>query len=403
MECTITITEELALSQAKQLDDELAEGRYRGILHGIPYGVKDLMAVPGYPTTWGSEPYKAQHIEETATVVKRLNDAGGILVAKLVSGALARGDVWFGGKTKNPWNISKGAGGSSAGSGSATSAGLVPFALGTETLGSITVPSSINGITGLRPTYGRVSRHGVMSLSWSMDKVGPMCRNAEDCAIIFGIIQGKDIKDKTTTSFPFSFDPTLDIKMLKVAYLKEDMEKDTTKGKANLKKAMATFKKMGIDPTPVRLPTDVPYDGFDIILRSESGAFFDDLVRSGRVDIMVEQHKKSRANSLRQSRFIPAVEYLQANRHRQILIEKMHQIMKDYDVLISPSFGNKQLLITNLTGHPVIAIPTGLDDEKLPTSLTLVGNLYDEDKILLLAKYFQEVTDYDELHPHGYD
>lgn len=403
LECTITITEELALSQAKQLDDELAEGRYRGILHGIPYGVKDLMAVPGYPTTWGSEPYKAQHIEETATVVKRLNDAGGILVAKLVSGALARGDVWFGGKTKNPWNISKGAGGSSAGSGSATSAGLVPFALGTETLGSITVPSSINGITGLRPTYGRVSRHGVMSLSWSMDKVGPMCRNAEDCAIIFGIIQGKDIKDKTTTSFPFSFDPTLDIKMLKVAYLKEDMEKDTTKGKANLKKAMATFKKMGIDPTPVRLPTDVPYDGFDIILRSESGAFFDDLVRSGRVDIMVEQHKKSRANSLRQSRFIPAVEYLQANRHRQILIEKMHQIMKDYDVLISPSFGNKQLLITNLTGHPVIAIPTGLDDEKLPTSLTLVGNLYGEDKILLLAKHFQEVTDYDELHPQGYD
>ena len=403
LECTITITEELALTRAKQLDAELAEGHYRGILHGIPYGVKDLMAVSGYPTTWGSEPYKTQYIEETATVVKRLDEAGGILVAKLVSGALARGDVWFGGKTKNPWNISKGAGGSSAGSGSATSAGLVPFALGTETLGSITVPSSKNGITGLRPTYGRVSRYGVMSLSWSMDKVGPMCRNAEDCAIVFGIIQGRDIKDKTTTSIPFSFDTSLDVKKLKVAYLKEDIDKDTTKGKANLLKAMATFKKMGIEPTPVRLPTDVPFDGFDIILRSESGAFFDELVRLERVDLMVEQHKRSRANSLRQSRFIPAVEYLQANRHRQILIEKMHQIIKDYDVLISPSFGNKQLLITNLTGHPVIALPTGLDDEKLPTSLTLVGNLYDEEKILLLAKCFQEVTEYDELHPEEYN
>ena len=403
LECTITLTEELALDRARQMDAELVEGRYRGILHGIPYGVKDLMAVSGYPTTWGSEPYKTQRIEETATVVKRLDEAGGILVAKLVSGALARGDVWFGGKTKNPWNISKGAGGSSAGSGSATSAGLVPFTLGTETLGSITYPSTVNGITGLRPTYGRVSRHGVMSLSWSMDKVGPMCRNAEDCAIVFSFIQGEDAKDKTTTAIPYSFEPGLDVKSLKVAYLKEDIEKDTTKGKANLLKAMATFKKMGIEPTPVALPTDVPYDGFDIILRSESGAFFDELVRSERVDHMVEQHQRSRANSLRQSRFIPAVEYLQANRHRQILIEKMHRIMKDYDVLISPSFGNKQLIITNLTGHPVIAIPTGLDDEKLPTSLTLVGNLYDEGKILLLAQRFQEVTEFDELHPEGYE
>ncbi|MGD1947329.1 MAG: amidase [Croceivirga sp.] len=403
LECTITVTEELALRQAKQLDAELAEGHYRGILHGIPYGVKDLIAVAGYPTTWGAAPYKSQQIEETATVVQRLNDAGGVLMVKLVSGALARGDVWFGGKTKNPWDITKGASGSSAGSGSATAAGLVPFALGTETLGSITSPSSKNGITGLRPTYGRVSRHGVMSLSWSMDKVGPMCRNAEDSAIVFNIIQGKDPEDKTTTEIPFNYEPERAIKTLKVAYLKDDIEKDTTKGKANLLAALTVFKKMGVDPTPVSLPTDVPFNGFDIILRAESGAFFDELVRSGEVDIMVEQHKRSRANSLRQSRFIPAVAYLQANRHRQLLIEKMHQIMKDYDVLISPSFGNKQLLITNLTGHPVIAIPTGLDDEKLPTSLTLVGNLYDEGKILLLAKRFQEMTEYDELHPPGYD
>ena len=403
LECTITLTEKRALARAKELDAELDRGEYRGILHGIPYGVKDLMAVPGYPTTWGSEPYKTQQFDETATVVKRLDDAGGILVAKLVSGALARGDVWFGGKTKNPWDVSKGASGSSAGSGSATSAGLVPFALGTETLGSITSPSSVNGITGLRPTYGRVSRHGVMSLSWSMDKVGPMCRNAEDCAIVFSIIQGKDEKDKTTTSIPFSYNPERDVKTLKVAYLKDDIEKDTTSGKANLEKAIATFKKMGIEPTAVSLPKNIPYAGFDVILRAESGAFFDELVRTKGVDRMVEQHQRSRANSLRQSRFIPAVEYLQANRHRQLLIEKMHALMQDYDVLISPSFRNRQLVITNLTGHPVVIIPTGLDDKKLPTSVTLVGNLYDEGNILLLAKHFQEVSEFDELHPKGYD
>ncbi len=403
LECTITITEELALAQAKKLDAELANGHYRGILHGIPYGVKDLMSVNGYPTTWGSEPYKNQQIEETATVVERLQVAGGVLVAKLVSGALARGDVWFGGKTRNPWDIEEGASGSSAGSGSATSAGLVPFALGTETLGSITSPSSVNGITGLRPTYGRVSRHGVMSLSWSMDKVGPMCRNAEDCAIVFSIIQGKDSLDRTTSTVPFNYNPALDFKTFKVAYLKDDIEKDTTEGKENLEEALKTLKKLGIDPTPVSLPTEMPYDGFDIILRSESGAFFDELVLSGKVDSMVEQDKKSRANSLRQSRFIPAVEYLQANRHRQVLIEQMHQILKDYDILISPSFGNKQLLITNLTGHPVIAVPTGLDEENHPTSVTFVGNLYDEEKILLFAKGFQDATEFDEMHPKGFD
>lgn len=403
LECTITITEELALAQAKKLDEELANGHYRGILHGIPYGVKDLMSVKGYPTTWGSEPYKNQQIEETATVVERLQEAGGVLVAKLVSGALARGDVWFGGKTRNPWDIEEGASGSSAGSGAATSAGLVPFALGTETLGSITSPSSVNGITGLRPTYGRVSRHGVMSLSWSMDKVGPMCRNAEDCAIIFRIIQGKDSLDRTTSTVPFNYNQDLDFKDFKVAYLKDDIDKDTTKGKANLEKVLKTLKELGVDPTPVSLPNEVPYDGFDIILRSESGAFFDEFVRSGKVDTMVEQDKKSRANSLRQSRFIPAVEYLQANRHRQVLIEQMHQIMKDYDVLISPSFGNKQLLMTNLTGHPVIIVPTGLDEENHPTSVTFVGNLYDEGKILLFAQGFQEATSFDEMHPKGFD
>lgn len=402
LQCTISITDSLALAQAKRADDEIQNGTYRGILHGIPYGTKDLMAVPGYPTTWGAAPYQNQMLNETATVVKKLEEAGAVLVAKLVSGALARGDVWFGGKTKNPWDLKQGASGSSAGSGSATAAGLVPFALGTETLGSITSPSTRNGITGLRPTYGRVSRHGVMSLSWSMDKVGPMGRNAEDCAIVFSVIQGKDKKDLTTVDLPFGVNWDKDISELRVAYLKKDIEKDTTESGDNLRTAIKTLEGMGIQPTPVEMPDGIPYRGFDIILRAEAGAFFDRLVRSGEVDLMVEQDQRSRANSLRQSRFIPAVEYLQANRHRQVLIEKMQNLMEDYDVLISPSFGNDQLLATNLTGHPVIAIPTGLDKKNHPTSMTFVGNLYDEASVLLLAKAFQEKTTFDELHPPGF-
>ncbi|MDT0606354.1 amidase [Croceitalea rosinachiae] len=402
LECTITITEEMALKQAKLLDAELAAGNYRGILHGIPYGVKDLMAVQGYKTTWGAAPYKDQQIDVNATVVQKLQDAGGVLIAKLVSGSLARGDVWFGGKTKNPWDTEQGASGSSAGSGSATSAGLVPYSLGTETLGSITSPSNRNGITGLRPTYGRVSRHGVMSLSWSMDKVGPMARSAEDCAIVYSVIAGKDSKDAMTSNYPDGYEPKKDYKSLRIAYLKKDIEKDTSLSKNNLEKALKTFEDMGLTLDEVELPKDIPYNSFDVILRAEAGAFFDDLVRSKEVDRMVEQTQRSRANSLRQARFIPAVEYIQANRQRQVLIEKMHAIIKDYDVLISPTFGNRQLIITNLTGHPVIAIPTGLDKEKHPTSMTLVGNLYDEASILLLAKAFQDNTDFDEMHPEGY-
>ena len=402
LECTITITEEMAIEQAKKMDTELAAGNYRGILHGIPYGVKDLMAVEGYKTTWGAEPYRDQQIDMTASVVQKLQDAGGVLIAKLVSGSLARGDVWFDGKTKNPWDTTQGASGSSAGSGSATSAGLVPYALGTETLGSILSLSTRNGITGLRPTYGRVSRHGVMSLSWSMDKVGPMARSAEDCAIVYSVIAGKDPKDGMTTDYPDGFDLTKDYKSLRIGYLKKDIEKDSSDSKANLDKAIETFEKMGLTLNEVELPKDVPYNSFDVILRAEAGAFFDDMVRAEEVDKMVEQTQRSRANSLRQARFIPAVEYIQANRQRQVLIEKMQAIMKDYDVLISPSSGNRLSITTNLTGHPAISIPTGLDEKKHPTSITLVSNLYDEASILLLAKAFQDQTEFDEMHPQGY-
>lgn len=400
LQSVITVTKELALKQARKADKEIAAGKYKGILHGIPYGVKDLMAVEGYPTTWGAEPYKDQMIDHTATVVNKLTEQGAVLIAKLVSGSLARGDVWFGGKTKNPWDLSQGASGSSAGSGSATSAGLVAFSLGTETLGSITSPATRNGVTGLRPTYGRISRHGVMSLSWSMDKVGPICRSAEDCEIVLAAIYGKDPLDPTTNNVPFT-PANGKVSNLKIAKLESDILSDskTQRGKNVIAAVALLEKELNSSFDTLSLPKNYPFRVFDIILRAEAGAFFEELVRSGAVDDMVEQTSGSRANSLRQARFIPAVEYLQANRERRRLIEEIHQLFKNYDVIIAPSARSSQLQITNLTGHPVISIPTGFDEKGRPTSLTLIGNLYEEDKILQLAKYYQSLTEFDEKHP----
>lgn len=394
----ITLTDSLALAQAKRADREIAAGNYKGILHGIPYGVKDLMAVEGYPTTWGAKPYENQVIDYTSMVVQKLEAEGAVLIAKLVSGALARGDVWFGGKTKNPWDLTQGASGSSAGSGSATSAGLVAFALGTETLGSIVGPSSRNGVTGLRPTYGRVSRHGVMSLSWSMDKIGPIARSAEDCEIVFEAIYGKDVKDPSTNDVPFNRSSKT-AGQLKVAYLKGDIDKDTTDVGRNLQATLEVFQNLGVQLDSIAFPANYPYAVFDIILRAEAGAFFDELVRSGAVDTMVEQQKNSRANSLRQSRFIPAVEYLQANRQRRMLIEEVNALFSQYDVIISPTSNMNQLMGTNLTGHPVVCVPNGLDKKGRPTSFTLIGNLYDEGSILALAKAYQAATEFEEQHP----
>lgn len=394
LECAITITHDMAVAQAIKADEELANGIDRGLLHGIPYGTKDLMSVKGYPTTWGAMPYKNQVIDHTATVIKKLEDAGAVLVAKLSSGALARGDVWFDGKTKNPWDVSQGASGSSAGSGSATSAGLVAFALGTETLGSITSPATRNGVSGLRPTYGRVSRDGVMSLSWSMDKVGPLARSAEDCAIVFDVIRGKDAADKTLIEEGFDFHHDVDIRSLKIGYLVNEIEADSSDSGNNLREVLKVLDGMGIKRSAIELPNDYPYAGFDIILRSEAAAMFDDMVRSGQVDMMVQQTKRSRANSLRQARFIPAVEYLQANRFRNLLIEEIHELFKDYDVIITPTFGGRQLLITNLTGHPVVTIPSGFDEEGHPTSISFLGNLYQEGVITSFAHAFQKASDH---------
>ncbi len=315
------------------------------------------------------------------------------------SGALARGDVWFDGETKNPWDLEQGASGSSAGSGSATAAGLVAFSIGTETLGSIVSPSTRCGITGLRPTYGRVSRYGTMSLSWSMDKIGPLCRSGEDCAIVFDAIRREDSRDPTLIAAPFEYQGSVDWSSLKIGYLEDQFEKDTTDNSANNDTTLVILRKLGAELIPVQTPEGVPYDVFDIILRSEAGAFFDELVRTKGDGSMVQQTERSRANSLRQSRFIPAVEYLQANRHRRVLIEKMDDIFDEVDVLVSPTYGGRQLVITNLTGHPAISLPNGYDEEGHPTSFTLVGKLFDEATILGLAESYQAATTFDEERP----
>lgn len=402
LEAVITVTEERALTQAKKMDEELANGQYRGPLHGIPYGVKDLLAVEGYPTTWGAASYKDQMIDQTATAVKKLDEAGAVLIAKLVSGSLARGDVWFGGKTKNPWDLKQGASGSSAGSGATTSAGLVPFAIGTETLGSITSPSDRTGITGLRPTYGRVSRAGVMSLSWSMDKIGPMCRSARDCALVFNAIYGLDKNDPMTIGAPFSYSENKPLKGLKIGYFKVQFENDSSKSGENNRALLEQIRNLGIELIETEMPKTVYSRSFDIILRAEAGAFFDELVLEGEDSKLVEQGERSRANSLRQSRFIPAVEYLQANRQRRVLIEDFHAVISQFDVILTPTFGS-QLMVTNLTGHPVLAIPTGLDKDNHPTSISILGNLFQEGTILEVGAAIQEATDFHLKRPPGFD
>ncbi|MBL7851505.1 MAG: amidase [Cyclobacteriaceae bacterium] len=401
LQAVVTITETLALQQAAAADAELAEGLYKGPLHGIPYGIKDLFAVPGYPTTWGAEPYEKQVINETATVVKKLEEAGAVLVAKLTSGALARGDVWFGGQTKNPWDLKQGASGSSAGSASATAAGLVAFSIGTETLGSILAPSARCGATGLRPTFGAVSREGAMSLSWSMDKAGPICRTAQDCAIVFEAIRGQGEKemDRSVVNYSFAFHPPKDLKGYKIGYFKQLFERDTTRTRAANDAMLETMKSLGAELHEIRMPDSVHFNAFDIILRAEAGAFFDELVREHRDRLLSEQDESSRANSLRQSRFISAVEYLQAYRHRKLLIEKFNKILAPYDFVVGPENGRNLSLVTNLTGHPAMAIPSGFDKQGRPTSFALIGNLYDEGPMLEAAYLLQQATPHEEKHP----
>lgn len=402
LQCVISITDSMALVQAAAADAELANGIYRGPLHGIPYGLKDLFAVKGTKTTWGAEPYKNQVLEEDAYVYQRLKEAGAVLVAKFTLGALAMGDYWYGGRTKNPWNLKTGSSGSSAGSASATVAGLVPFAIGTETWGSIISPASTCGATGLRPTFGRISRTGAMALSWSLDKIGPICRSAEDAAIVFSQIHGTDGQDLSAVNLPFNYQPKAPLTSLKIGYAKNyfDLIRDTSR---NEWKVLASFKEMGIDLIPIEFPDTAVYKAniMDVIISAESAAAFDDLTRFNIDDALTRQGPFDWPNNFRVSRLVPAVEYVNANRMRYQLQQKVHAALQGVDVLICPTRGSgNQSAITNLTGQPVVCVPTGFDKRSgLPTSISFIGNLYNEAAILLAAKYYQQATEWETMHP----
>lgn len=398
LECFVTLTESLAIAQAKRADRDIKAGKYRGPLHGIPYGAKDLLSVRSYRTTWGSVPYKEQVIDEDATVIKKLAAAGAVLVAKLTLGELAWGDVWFGGMTRNPWNYKQGSSGSSAGSASATAAGLVGFAIGSETWGSIVSPSTRCGTTSLRPTFGRVSRAGAMALSWSMDKLGPICRTAEDCAIVLKAIAGPDGIDQTVYDVPFNYSPAMTLKNVRVGFLK--MEFDSARSNKELNnEVLNVLRKLGANLIPVELPPRYPVNSLAFILSAEAGAAFDELTRSGRDDLLVRQIKNAWPNVFRASRFIPAVEYIQANRVRSLVIQDMQHVFDTIDLYVAPSFGGDNLLRTNLTGHPCVVLPHGFTKEGTPTSISFIGQLFDEGRLLAVAKAYQDATEWHLRHP----
>ena len=447
----VTLTEERALAQAKKADAEIAAGKYRGPLHGLPWGAKDLLAVKGYRTTWGAGGFESQMIDEDATVVKRLDEAGAVLVAKLTLGALALGDVWFGGVTRNPWNTNQGSSGSSAGPASATAAGCVAFSIGSETLGSISSPSTRCGCTGLRPSFGLVPRTGAMALSWSMDKLGPICRTVEDCALVLNAIHGRDGKDRTVQPAAFNWDATLDWRDMRVGYLKSAFERkpdeqqdaakeeppatpEEQKKREERKKrreaaralaqydrkfndaALAKLREMGVKLVPVEMPK-FPYDAMVTMLTAESAAAFDDLTRSGKDKLLTSQKDFDWPNTFRTARFIPAVEYIQAARARRMAMDAVAKVFEDFDVIVAPTSG-EQLVITNLTGHPAVILPNGLrgsdapkpltDDVSdfqnaggpgTPASLTFLGKLYGEAALLAFARAYQEATGFHLLHP----
>src|SRR5579883_2973126 len=446
----ITITEDRALAQAREADADIAAGKYRGPLHGLPWGAKDLLAVKGYPTTWGAGGFEKQSFDEDATVVKRLDAAGAVLIAKTTLGALAMGDKWFGGRTRNPWNPKQGSSGSSSGSASTTSAGCVAFAIGSETLGSISSPSTRCGVTGLRPTFGLVPRTGAMALSWTMDKLGPICRAVEDCAIVLTAIYGPDGQDLATRNAAFNWNADLDWRSLCVGYIASEFEPDKTRTEAEMtpeaetpeekKKrekrereraaaqarraydrkydlaALDKLRSMGVKLKPVRLP-DLPYGAMTALLTAEAAAAFDDLTMTGRDKLLTEQGVEDWPNDFRISRFYPAVEYVQANRARTLAIRQLSELFSEIDVIVAAT-NSEQLVATNLTGHPAIIVPNGLrgqdapkppavdtgDDDQIggpgtPVSITFLAGHYQEAKLCAFAKAYQDATGFQKLHP----
>ena len=405
--CVVTLTEDLALEQASEADRELRAGRYRGPLHGIPYGIKDLFATKGIPTTWGAQPYAQQMFDYDATAVERLRAAGAVLVAKLATGELAIGDLWFRARTRNPWNPERGSGGSSAGPASATAAGLVGFAIGTETGGSIVSPSSACGVVGLRPTYGRVSRHGCMTLRWTLDKVGPICRSVRDAALVLEALHGPDGHDETVPDLPFRSTDRDDVKDLRIGYVARELLAGEGDDRAQAaarrplyEAAMESYRKAGATLTPISLP-ELPAAAVYAILNAEAGAMFDDLTRSGAINELTDKGANGRANQLRASRFIPAVEYIRAQRVRTLLMREINAVFDSVDVFLAPS-SSESVTITNLTGHPAVVLPTGFVDG-MPVGLMLTGKYWDEATLLRAALAFESATEWHRSRPAGFN
>jgi len=403
--CVVTLAEESAIEQAEEAEREIKRGKYRGPLHGIPCGVKDLFATKGIPTTWGAEPYRDQMIGYDSAVVERLREAGAVLVAKLSMGALAQGGRWFAGVTRNPWQVEEdrtGSSGSSAGSASATSAGLVGFSLGTETLGSIVSPSSRCGVVGLRPTYGRISRYGAMGLSWTMDKIGPICRGVEDCAAVLDAVYGPDERDLTVPAVPFNWTPEAPISKMRIGYLKAEFEQGSNQSNSEERKklyqeALDALRSAGAKLEPMELPK-FSTNSLRIILNAEAATAFDDITRDGRVNQLSGQSPGDWPNSFRTSRFIPAVEYLRAQRARTLLMREMDKFMEQWDAFVSPAPGSASLLVTNLTGHPAVVTPCGFINA-LPQAIMFTGKLYDEAAPLRVALAFEQATKWHTMHP----
>ena len=399
--CVVTLTEDIALEQAAQADKEIRSGRYRGPLHGIPYGIKDLFAAKGAPTTWGARPYANQVFDYDATTVTRLREAGAVLVAKLATGELAIGDLWFRGRTRNPWSSDRGASGSSAGPASATAAGLVGFSVGTETGGSIVSPASACGVVGLRPTYGRVSRYGCMTLRWTLDKVGPMTRSVRDAALVLEAIYGPDGHDETVPDLAFSWNGRREFKNLRVGYVESELsaaagDRDAATRRPIYEAALEVYRKAGASLVPITLP-ELPAGAVYAILNAEAGAMFDELTRTGGINELVDRGPNSRANQLRATRFIPAVEYIRAQRVRTLLLRELNAVFDTVDVFLSPS-SSDSVTMTNLTGHPAIVLPGGFV-EGLPVGIMLTGKLWDEATLLAAAATFEAATTWHTAHP----
>jgi Asp-tRNA(Asn)/Glu-tRNA(Gln) amidotransferase A subunit family amidase len=393
----ISYTEKRAFENAAKADAEIKAGKYRGVLHGVPFGIKDLLSTADSKTTFGAGPYKDQELHVDATVVNRLEAAGAILIAKLTLGELAQGDNWYGGITKNPWDITRGSSGSSAGSASAVSAGSLPFAIGSETLGSIVSPSTECGDTGLRPSFGRVSKYGAMALSWSMDKLGPITRSVEDAAIVFNAIQGTDPNDLSTIAAPFNYDGTVaSLKGWKIGYFKTPFNSRNISA-VNDSITLAKLKDLGAELIPIEMPK-TPSSAIQFVLETEAGAAFQELVLNHKDDMLVRQGKGAWPNTFRAAQFVPAVEYIQANRARTLLIQEWYQALKGLDIYIAPSFSSN-LRLTNLTGNPCVVLPNGFNRDGRPTSITFMGQLFGEGKTLEAARIYQQATNFHTKHP----